>query len=65
MSAMPEAFGDLLTKRKAFASLATINADGTSQGTPVWFDWDRYPNRKPAEARVMFTIAPDCIQAMG
>jgi len=29
MSAMPEAFSDLLTTRKAFASLATINSDGT------------------------------------
>ncbi len=65
MSAMPEAFGDLLTTEKTFASLATISADGTSQGTPVWFDWGRHPYRKPAEARVMFTIAPDRIQAMG
>ena len=40
MSAIPEAFNDLLTKRKAFANLATINADGTPQVTPVWFDWD-------------------------
>ncbi len=40
MSAIPEAFNDLLTKKKAFASLATVNADGTPQVTPVWFDWD-------------------------
>ena len=40
MSAIPEAFNDLLTKKKAFANLATINADGTPQVTPVWFDWD-------------------------
>jgi len=40
MSAIPEAFSDLLTTKKAFASLATINADGTPQVTPVWFDWD-------------------------
>ena len=40
MSAVPEAFNDLLTKKKAFANLATINADGTPQVTPVWFDWD-------------------------
>jgi PPOX class probable F420-dependent enzyme len=132
MSAIPEAFGDLLTTKKAFASLATINADGTPQVTPVWFDWDgsririntakgrlkdknlrrtpavalsimdpdnpyryvqvkgrvaavtesgadahidalskkylgqdRYPYRKPGEARVMFTIAPDRVQTMG
>jgi hypothetical protein len=35
MSAMPEAFGDLLTTKEAFASLATINADGTPQVTPA------------------------------
>ena len=40
MSAIPEAFNDLLTKKKAFANLATVNADGTPQVTPVWFDWD-------------------------
>jgi hypothetical protein len=36
MSAIPEAFSDLLTTKKAFASLATINADGAPQVTPVW-----------------------------
>ncbi len=40
MSAIPEAFNDLLTKKKAFANLATVNPDGTPQVTPVWFDWD-------------------------
>jgi len=40
MSVIPEAFNDLLTKKKAFANLATVNADGTPQVTPVWFDWD-------------------------
>ena len=132
MSAIPEAFIDLLTTKKAFASLATINADGTPQVTRVWFDWDgsririnsamgrvkdknlrrtpavalsimdpenayryvqvkgrvaavtesgadahidalskkylgqdRYPYRKPGEARVMFTITPDRVQTMG
>ena len=40
MSAIPGAFNDLLSVKKAFASLATINADGTPQVTPVWFDWD-------------------------
>ena len=40
MSAIPEAVNDLLTAKKAFANLATINADGTPQVTPVWFDWD-------------------------
>ena len=32
-------FRDLLTK-KAFASLATVMADGSPQVTPVWFDFD-------------------------
>jgi PPOX class probable F420-dependent enzyme len=40
MSAIPEAYRDLLTTKKAFANLATLNADGTPQVTPVWFDWD-------------------------
>lgn len=40
MSAIPEAYSDLLTTKKAFANLATLYADGTPQVTPVWFDWD-------------------------
>ncbi len=40
MSAIPETFNELLTKKKAFANLATINKDGTPQLTPVWFEWD-------------------------
>lgn len=40
MSAIPEAYSDLVTTKKAFANLATLNADGTPQVTPVWFDWD-------------------------
>jgi PPOX class probable F420-dependent enzyme len=40
MSAVPEAYSDLLTTKKAFANLATLNADGSPQVTPVWFDWD-------------------------
>jgi len=36
---IPEKFRDLLTK-KAFASLATVMADGSPQVTPVWFDFD-------------------------
>ncbi len=39
MAAFPEQYKDLLQK-KAFASLATVNADGTPQVTPVWFDFD-------------------------
>jgi PPOX class probable F420-dependent enzyme len=36
---IPPQFRDLLTK-KAFASLATLMADGSPQVTPVWFDHD-------------------------
>ena len=39
MPAIPETFKDLLQK-KAFAMLATVNADGSPQVTPVWFDFD-------------------------
>jgi PPOX class probable F420-dependent enzyme len=39
MPVLPESVKDLLNK-KAFASLATVNADGTPQVTPVWFDFD-------------------------
>jgi PPOX class probable F420-dependent enzyme len=41
MSAIPDAYSDLLTTKKAFANLATLNADGTPQVTPVWFDGSR------------------------
>jgi PPOX class probable F420-dependent enzyme len=36
-SKIPEAFRDLLTT-PAFAALATLNADGSPQVSPVWFD---------------------------
>jgi PPOX class probable F420-dependent enzyme len=53
MSAVPEAYSDLLTTKKAFASLATLNADGTPQVTPVWFDWDGSRLRiNPAKGRL-------------
>ena len=39
MTAIPEKYRDLLSKR-AFANLATIMPDGTPQVTPVWFDSD-------------------------
>ena len=38
--AIPDQYKDLLTGKKAFASLATLMPDGTPQVTPVWFDWD-------------------------
>ncbi|HVZ18775.1 MAG TPA: PPOX class F420-dependent oxidoreductase [Terriglobales bacterium] len=37
---IPDQYKDLLTGKKAFASLATLMPDGTPQVTPVWFDWD-------------------------
>ena len=40
---IPEEFKDLFTK-VAFANLATLMADGSSQVTPVWVDYDgAYP----------------------
>jgi PPOX class probable F420-dependent enzyme len=36
---IPEKYTDLFEK-KAFASLATVNSDGTPQVTPVWIDFD-------------------------
>jgi len=39
MTAIPDKFLDLLTKKKAFANLATVMPDGTPQVTPVWIDY--------------------------
>jgi PPOX class probable F420-dependent enzyme len=39
MVAIPDAYQDLLTTKKAFANLATIMPDGSPQVTPVWFDY--------------------------
>jgi PPOX class probable F420-dependent enzyme len=39
MAMIPEQYWDLFQK-KAFAHLATVNADGTPQVTPVWIDFD-------------------------
>ena len=36
---IPDKFRDLFNK-KAFASLATLNSDGSPQVTPVWVDYD-------------------------
>jgi PPOX class probable F420-dependent enzyme len=36
---IPSTHADLLQKA-AFANLATLNADGSPQVTPVWFDFD-------------------------
>ena len=37
---IPEKYKDLLSGKKAFASLATLMPDGQPQVTPVWFDFD-------------------------
>jgi PPOX class probable F420-dependent enzyme len=37
---IPEKYLDLLQQKKAFASLATVMADGSPQVTPVWFDYN-------------------------
>ena len=53
MVTIPDAFKDVLTKKKAFAALATVGADGGPQVTPVWFDWDgTYLRFNTAKGRV-------------
>ena len=39
MAAIPDTHLDLLQKKKTFAHLATVMADGSPQVTPVWFDY--------------------------
>jgi PPOX class probable F420-dependent enzyme len=39
MAAIPDKYLDLLTKKRAFASLATLMPDGSPQVTPVWVDY--------------------------
>jgi PPOX class probable F420-dependent enzyme len=39
MPTIPEKYLDLIHDKKAFASLATLMADGSPQVTPVWFDY--------------------------
>ena len=49
---IPEKYADLFNK-KAFANLATLNADGSPQVTPVWIDYDgKYVIVNTAEGRV-------------
>ncbi len=38
MTDIPDKFRDLMSK-KAFATVATVMADGSPQVTPVWFDY--------------------------
>jgi PPOX class probable F420-dependent enzyme len=39
MAEIPPGFLDLLTQKKAFAHIATLQPDGSPQVTPVWFDY--------------------------
>ncbi len=39
MTQIPESHADILRKR-SFAHVATTNADGSPQVTPVWVDYD-------------------------
>jgi PPOX class probable F420-dependent enzyme len=39
MAQIPEAYLDLLERKKAFAALATVMPDGSPQVTPVWVDY--------------------------
>ena len=39
MTDIPAGFLDLLTQKKAFANIATLQPDGSPQVTPVWFDY--------------------------
>lgn len=39
MTDIPAGFLDLLTVKAAFASIATLQPDGSPQVTPVWFDY--------------------------
>jgi len=51
--AIPPAFLDLVTTKKAFANLATVMPNGSPQVTPVWFDFDgRYLRVNSARGRV-------------
>ena len=40
MATIPASHSDLLTNKQAFAHIATLNADGSPQVTPVWVDFD-------------------------
>jgi PPOX class probable F420-dependent enzyme len=40
MATIPATHADLLNTKVAFAQLATLNANGSPQVTPVWVDFD-------------------------
>jgi len=37
---LPDKYADLLSNKKAFGNLGTLNSDGSPQVTPVWVDYD-------------------------
>jgi len=37
---LPDKYADLLSNKKAFANLGTLNSDGSPQVTTVWVDYD-------------------------
>ena len=55
MAQIPDAVLDLLTQKKALASLATVLSDGTPQVTPVWFDY--------VDGKVRFNTAKGRVKA--
>ncbi len=72
MTPIPEQYRDLFTTKKAFATLATLMADGSPQATPVWFDYDgtfirvnsakgrtKVRNMKPGSAVALAIVDPD------
>ena len=57
MARIPDNYLDLLNQKKAFASLATIMANGSPQVTPVWFDYDG-DNVRVNTAKVVSNLGP-------
>src|SRR5271156_1541479 len=63
MAVIPEKYHDLLTGKKAFASIATVLSDGSPQVTPVWFDYHNgrirvNTEKKRVKARTLKMGAP-------
>ncbi len=72
MTPIPRQYLDLLTEKKAFATLATVMPDGSPQITPVWFDSDgatlrvnsakgrtKTRNMRPGAAVALAIVDPD------
>jgi PPOX class probable F420-dependent enzyme len=63
MAVIPEKYNDLLTGKKAFASIATVMSDNSPQVTPVWFDYQNgrirvNTEKKRVKARTLKMDAP-------